>query len=812
MGTVSKNVVRLYKPPKPTLEDPDAQIKWMFFQIESEFEERYRARIRYAKNKYIEFIEQTNSYYSELEHNRRFYLEKYWEADALYRFYSWLSVQDLKSKTRYGLYSTVRKVMDVAYALRIIDTIVYRVPIFKGVPETKQRSAYAKREQEIINAAVGKWIGLVNSVLCGYIPTGEGIPYRRKDYLSKIVVDNSSYRIREASKVFGIKHGAITNRLKQGWTPRQAVGLDPSPHAPKLNWVLDGVAYKTVEAVAKKFGISMSVVHYRASKGWSPEQIVGLMAQPEKDFSKVTGKPTQITIDDIPFKSVKDACRHFGVNYKVATRRTWSGWTPREALGLDLREQPGTKIVVENVKYNSISAAAKAYRVSASSVALRLKKGFSPEQAVGIEPILVSPSDDRALLWMFENIYKCDAYAMREDFYNRRHQVSIICSDKRLLKLFARWGVWPYIDDRLVLPLALEMAMLTGLNVESLKLLEIDSLQLEHRLTGQPVIVFNKKRSGSSTRSEDRELHLPVLELEELFIADSAVDRVVRLWGLVLAITSKIRGEAPIELSSRLFIFEDVEHSRKQGKRMIVPIDPKGKMSTWYRRFCREEGLFDVFGADFNFNMSRCRPTLATNMVLSGAEIFQVQAVLGHASIQTTALYLDTHQLRPAFNKTVSEALECISRRSRELRQDAVIAQPILALVEECDKQGFHETLSGCGCVNPYRPSDNVRAVTKLQDGAVCKYWNMCLLCDNAVITESSLPKLVLYRNRVAAAVQEDSPSIRARKKLYQDVLKLIDGILESDVIFPASIIESAKCLAARMDDLLVDQLVYQGI
>lgn len=805
-------IAKLYAPPKPTLLDPHVQIKWIFSKVTAEYHEPTAAQFRYAKNKYIEYLTSTNAYYPDLQSNKRFYLEKHWEADALIRFNKWLIAQSLSSKTRYCLYKNVRQVMDMAYALRIIDTIVYHAPMFKGVSETKERAAYGKREQEVINAAVAKWISLAQSVLSGYQETGEGVPYRRKNALPSIRIDGQTYSIGQAAKTFGVEQSAITERLKQGWTARQAVRLDASPCASARKLIINGEIFHSRKAVAERFNIPESTVLYRIREGWSLQQVVGISSPPEKDYSNIVGKPTKTVVDGISFNSIREAAQHFCVNYRVVLHRLRIGWTTREALGLDTRKAHGNAITVEGVEYHSVSAAARAYGLERGVVAKRLREGLCPEKAFEVLPISVPKSDDRALLWMFENTYGCDALAMQEDFSRRRSSLTAVCSMKRLLKLFVRWGVWPSVDDRLVLPLALEMAMLTGLNVESLKELDIDSFELEHRLTRQPVITYRKPRSGSTTRSEDRELHLPILELDELYLNGPVVEKITRLVDLVLAVTSRIRADAPPELARRLFIFEDVELSRKTGHKVIVPIEPRGKASTWYSRFCVEEGLYDVFGKNFNFNMSRCRPTLATNMVLGGADLFQVQAALGHENIQTTAIYLDEHQLRPAFNRAISDALERIAKRSVEFQNDTCSNSVPINVEEEDERHSFHETLSGCGCVNPYRPSERVRALTKLPEGAVCKYWNMCLLCDNAVITESSLPKLILYRNRVAAAVDEDSPAIKTRKELYQDALELIDGILVADVLFPAPVIDAARSMAATMDDLMVDQLVFLGI
>lgn len=550
--------VRLYKPPKPTLADPYAQIRWMFFQAEAEYKDTTSGpRIRWAANRYLQYVTETNAFYPELESDKRFYLSQYWEADALLRFIKWLATQELKSKTRYGMYKTVRQVMNMAYALRIIDAVVYQASVFSGVSETKQRSAYTAREQDVINASLARWIGLANSVLNGYTPTGQGVPYRPKRFeFAPLVIKGKEYTVSEAAKHFGIRYERLSERLRTGWPTPQAVGLEPRPA-------------------------------YRA---------------------------------DIEF-------------------------------------------TVEGVTYPSVKAAARAYGLSPATVGPRVRKGLSPDQCMGLAPVYVSQKDERALLWMFENQFGCDALAMYEQCRRgkaHRGGSGFACTLKRLSTLFIRWSVWPHVDDRIVMPLAAELSMLTGLNVESLKDLEIDSYQPKHRLTGQPALIYRKRRAASSNRPEERELHIPLLDVEELYLDESVVERVQKVLGLTLAITARIRDDAPPEIARRLFIFEDVDRSWREGSRAIVPIDPRGKSAVWYNRFCGDEGLRQLFGGDFNFNLARCRPTLATNMVLAGATLFEVQVVLGHASIQTTAAYLDGQGLRPAFNRTVSEALERI--------------------------------------------------------------------------------------------------------------------------------------------------------
>jgi hypothetical protein len=694
-----QNVIQITRPPEPTLHNPYAQVTWIFFQVERENEEPTAATFRYAKNKYIEYLEETYAGYADLKHNPRFYLQKHWETDALIRFCKWLEGR-LSSKTRYSLFKAVRQVMDFAYALRIIDTVVYPPPVYKGTRETDMRSAYDEEVQEIINSALARWIGLATNVLQGYKPTGLGIPYKRSTIFKSLKLDGRDVPVSEAARTYGVPHGAITSRIKKGWTAREAVGLD--------------------------------------------------------------------------------------------VRQQASGFA--------------REVVIEGVRYPSLSAAGRAYNVSARTLAHYLRCGCTPEQAIGLAPIYVPQTDERALLWAFENNYGCDAQVMLADFHRRR--LAVVCPEGRMRTLFHRWGVWPHTDDRLIMPLATQFGVLTGLNVESLKLLETDSFIDEHGLTGEPAISFRKRRSGSERRSEEQALHLGILEVEEMFLPGEVAKKVKTLFNMILALTASIREDAPAKLARRLFIFVDVEATRRVGKQVVVGLDPKGKAGHWYLRFKREEGLVERLGQDFSFNISRCRPTLVTNMVLAGATLLQVQTTLGHGDIQTSTTYLDEHRLQPAFNREVTEVMEKIVRRSKDQRDSANTPRKY---PEPLDT-GFSETLSGCGCRDPYAPSENVRTATKHTEGGVCKFWNMCLFCDQAIVTEASLPRIIVYRQRVASALEANSPAIQPREQLFKDVMTLIDGIIKEDVIFPRHVIDEARCKSVALDDVLVDQLIYQGI
>ena len=273
------NVIPIIRPPEPTVRSPYAQVLWVFYQVERENEEPTAAYFRYAKNKYLEYLEETHAGYPELEQDHRFYLHKHWETDALIRFCNWLQSR-LTSITRYGIYKAVRMVMDFAYALRVIDTVVYPPPVYKGTRETESRSAYGEEAQELVNAALARWISLASSMLQGYQPTGRGIPYEGSTTPSSLAIDGRQIPVSEAARVYGVPHGHITGRIARGWTAREAVGLDlhePVKSNISREVLVEGIAYPSMAAAARAYNVAGRLVAARLQRGCTPEQAIGLV-------------------------------------------------------------------------------------------------------------------------------------------------------------------------------------------------------------------------------------------------------------------------------------------------------------------------------------------------------------------------------------------------------------------------------------------------------------------------------------------------------------------------------------------------------
>ena len=80
----------------------------------------------------------------------------------------------------------------------------------------------------------------------------------------------------------------------------------------KRKTVIQGKEYESLESAAKAFGKSRNTVDYRLSKGWTPEQAVGLV-HPPNFASKTSGIPVQV--EGCEFKSLREAAKYYNRAY-----------------------------------------------------------------------------------------------------------------------------------------------------------------------------------------------------------------------------------------------------------------------------------------------------------------------------------------------------------------------------------------------------------------------------------------------------------------------------------------------------------------
>ena len=99
----------------------------------------------------------------------------------------------------------------------------------------------------------------------------------------------------------------------------------------KRKIIVNGREFDSIGGAASTFGLSRNTVDYRLSKGWTPEQAVGLEPRPSH-AGTTSGIPVKVQGQE--FTSIKQAAKHFGRSYTHIFARLKEGCTIEQALGL----------------------------------------------------------------------------------------------------------------------------------------------------------------------------------------------------------------------------------------------------------------------------------------------------------------------------------------------------------------------------------------------------------------------------------------------------------------------------------------------
>ena len=99
----------------------------------------------------------------------------------------------------------------------------------------------------------------------------------------------------------------------------------------KRKIIVNGREFDSIGSAANAYGLSRNTVDYRLSKGWTPEQALGLELRPNH-AAKTPGIP--VKVQDYEFKNIKEAAKYYGRSYTYIFDRLKKGFSIEQALGL----------------------------------------------------------------------------------------------------------------------------------------------------------------------------------------------------------------------------------------------------------------------------------------------------------------------------------------------------------------------------------------------------------------------------------------------------------------------------------------------
>ncbi len=202
-----------------------------------------------------------------------------------------------------------------------------------------------------------------------------------------------------AGRNYGVTAQQIKDRLRLGWTKRQAVGLDPPPDRPQplntkiFELVVNGspTVFRGYGELEKFFKIPASRIRAAVKRGWPIECAVGLADPPPRPPSH---NATLILIQEgdkrLEFHGYRALGSHYGLSGDTVRHRIDAGQSPEAAVGIAPPENERSVTVHTStgpLHFRSLKAACRHFKKTYETVYDRYRYGgWTLEQSLDLVP------------------------------------------------------------------------------------------------------------------------------------------------------------------------------------------------------------------------------------------------------------------------------------------------------------------------------------------------------------------------------------------------------------------------------------------
>ncbi|MBM6444441.1 site-specific integrase [Pseudomonas sp. MIL9] len=408
--------------------------------------------------------------------------------------------------------------------------------------------------------------------------------------------------------------------------------------------------------------------------------------------------------------------------------------------------------------------------------------------------------------WIFENRLGCRVVTAAEltpDSHYERAFLKIMGQSKDGLRgTLESWGVMWRVDTSILAPFVIKLAQVTGLNADSVKTLDLDDFVKSHPATGRPCLRYWKERSTG-----EKLYHLDLFHAEITWLTTSQASEVSKIFDAVDRLTAGIREQADPEINPKLFIFQGTG-GLGHGEIKSLESAKSAILNNVFAAYTTRKGLVDDEGNRLSITSARLRPSFVSELIEAGVSIREIQLILGHSQITTTIGYLDSLDFNHIARRKLDLAL-------KDLHNDAMESKLTEAELEEQRRRIrpqpkneniiFKTPLASCS--NVLDPPDFIKKLSSYVPGRPCSLYNMCLGCDNVLLTVSNLPELFSMQRDYLKIVTVSRIMDTPYGRVVRENLALLDDILNpgrSD--FTPEELENGKRLSEFVEStILVD-------
>ena len=375
-------------------------------------------------------------------------------------------------------------------------------------------------------------------------------------------------------------------------------------------------------------------------------------------------------------------------------------------------------------------------------------------------------------------------------------------SDTGLREIVEGWGVHYLVDVQVITPYAIKLAQVTGLNADSIKLLDVDDYEPKHRLTGRPCLRYWKERSDG-----EKLMHLDIFEADITWLTTSQSYAVAQIFEDIKALTASFRDSAPPVMRDKLFIWQSsARKSFMEIKSFATGKD--GALGVAFAAYGKRKGFVDSNGQPLNLTPARLRPSFISELVERDVPVREIQLILGHKHIETTLAYLDRMDFNHIARSKVDVALRELHESAAKLADNRSSIEAEANLIDVVNLDGpqvvFKTPLASCR--NIFNPPDFIKKLSSYVPGSPCALYNMCLGCENVLLTASNLPELFAMERDYLSLKDVSRIMDTPYGRVVRENLALLDGILHSKSDFTPGELAEGRRLSEFVDTtVLVD-------
>ena len=178
---------------------------------------------------------------------------------------------------------------------------------------------------------------------------------------------------------------------------------------------IEGKTFKSRKEACEYYNINYATVSTRLDRGWSLEEAITTPNKKHNNFESSLNNEIDLNGEKI---TIYEACKKYNIPKQlVYSRYYYCGWSFEEIFGIKDRNGKYNLVKIKNKTFESIRKASEYYKINYSTVTNRINRGWTVEEAITTPVIRNNSKGGKRKLIIVNGIY-FKTIKEATDYYN----------------------------------------------------------------------------------------------------------------------------------------------------------------------------------------------------------------------------------------------------------------------------------------------------------------------------------------------------------------------------------------------------------